>query len=611
LPFGEKLDVDIGNVTKVERYVFYGIGLVVWLYLGLRTAFVPLVHDEVFTYFTYIRDATFIPPWSHWDANNHFLNSALEAILTRVFGHSSFVIRMVSWFAFVPFVFVLGQFSDHLDSKLKRWMLVLPLISTPYFIELFGLSRGYGLSISLLLCTLLLTFRYTSKPSKKKALWISLFGLLSSLASLSVIVTVMIIYGWVWIVQLRQYKSDIVKISIRWFFTFIAPLVPLIYYVFLLKERGLLYYGHHSVMLSLRLLADLLLTSRGYSWVWIASLICVIAVYGFYIRRKGWGSLWVQTNIFVFTFLFSLMAIFLQHFLLDVKYPSDRAVIHLFILLIFSLVFLPISRNNKIWRASLCLLAFFPIHLILSMNITYSKFWIYEHLPQRFVEEVRLGSNNDFPPTVNASNLRSYIWAYQQLDQGYYPSTINSIEHPNEWADYVLVDSNQTDFLNLERFTMVDYDSVSGQSLLKQKFPNVELVKRDTILRNVKIENEYTNIFDFKGSDWIGKPMAMYFNVDVEASSEIMHLLIISSVFDSNGVEVYTNKYSFSRVSENWMNKKDWKIKVYLPPFPKNVARFVTYIYNPNKEHHVFPQIQCKLAEIHEGSMMETAWIDR
>jgi hypothetical protein len=294
-----------------------------------------------------------------------------------------------------------------------------------------------------------------------------------------------------------------------------------------------------------------------------------------------------------------------------VNFPADRAALYLWPLLVLTLVFLPLKDPLIFPNVLLLLVLWFPINLVLTANLHYSKFWVYEHVPSRFIDEVNLASNKGYPPTLNGYFLRSYIWDYAQLESVTYPSRVNGVNHPDEWADFLLVDSNRIKSVPLDRFTLVDFDSISGQSLLRQKAPNVEFFKRDTVLFDVNVENEFTNIFEFKATEWVNKPMALYFDLDVNASREVMKTLIISTVFDTNGVEVFSNKYSFSQVSENWKNKKGWKIKLYLPPFPANVGRFVTYIYNPNKEHHLFPRVECKLAEISKGKWASKPSINR
>ncbi|MGK0285264.1 MAG: hypothetical protein ACI9GM_000297 [Salibacteraceae bacterium] len=591
-------------MTKVERILFYLIGLVIWAYLGFRAAYVPLIHDEAVTYIAYIRDATFIPPWSYWDANNHLLNSALSALFTSIFGNSSFIIRLASWLSFPFLVFVLVEISSHLKSVFKRGVLVLPIISAPFLMEFYALSRGYGLSLTFFLTALLFAYRYIQKPSRQKAIGISIFGLLASLSSLSVIVVVLIIYGWVWLFQIIQNKESVVKITVRWLVSFIAPLLPLIYYVFLLKERGLLYYGGSDFIdITLKPMAELFFVTRGLWWIWVIPFVWISIIYLVQIIKNGWQILVSPAAIFTVVLVLSIVAIFTQHFLLDVNYPSDRAALYLFPLLILSLVFLPINSTHKWWTVVLGVLLFFPYQLATSFNTSHSKFWIYEHVPKGFVSTVQAAAVKGFPPTVNGYFLRSYIWDYQQLDKGYYSSTIHSHEHPDEWADFVLVDSNRINKLNTDRFDTVHYDDISGQFLLKQKVPNIEVVVKDTVLHDVKITDMYTNIFDFQSKELVGKPIALYYTLNVRSSIPVMQTLIITSVFDTNGVELMNCKYSFSQVCENWTDKKGWKVKLYLPPLPESSGRFVTYIFNPNMEQHLFPRIECELAEISVGEL--------
>ena len=87
-----------------------------------------------------------------------------------------------------------------------------------------------------------------------------------------------------------------------------------------------------------------------------------------------------------------------------------------------------------------------------------------------------------------------------------------------------------------------------------------------------------------------------------KVKTKFCNSILVTSVFDSNKVEVYRNQYMFDQIREDWTYVEDWKIKMYVPPIPANVGRFVIYIYNPQKGTHYFPKIECKLAEIYEGS---------
>ena len=164
----------------------------------------------------------------------------------------------------------------------------------------------------------------------------------------------------------------------------------------------------------------------------------------------------------------------------------------------------------------------FPIDSINNANIKYSKFWVSEYVPSRFITRVNEASVNEYPPSVNAYLLRKYIWDFEQVHFTGISSSINSNNHPDEWADFILVDSNRMEGVELERFNVLDFDPISGQRLLEQKYPNQEKFTRDTVLYDLRVQNEFTNIFDLKGENWINKPMAIYLNMDVQGQNEIL-----------------------------------------------------------------------------------------
>ncbi|HNS46120.1 MAG TPA: hypothetical protein PKH94_02665, partial [Bacteroidales bacterium] len=66
--------------AKWEKILFVAFGLLLWIYVWLRAIQVPLIYDEIATFFHYIHSSSFLPFRSHLDANNHLLNSALTWI---------------------------------------------------------------------------------------------------------------------------------------------------------------------------------------------------------------------------------------------------------------------------------------------------------------------------------------------------------------------------------------------------------------------------------------------------------------------------------------------------------------------------------------------------
>ena len=60
-----------------ERLLFLSLAALAGLYVVLRAALVPWVHDECASLFWFVERGEFLPWKAHWDANNHVLSSAI------------------------------------------------------------------------------------------------------------------------------------------------------------------------------------------------------------------------------------------------------------------------------------------------------------------------------------------------------------------------------------------------------------------------------------------------------------------------------------------------------------------------------------------------------
>ncbi len=586
-------------MSKIERIAFITLSSFIWIYLGIRSVYVPMVHDEVATYFAYIQNATFIPPWSYWDANNHLLNSALGSVFHSLFGSSPFVIRLASWLSFLPLVYFVYGISKNFKSHITKWAFIIPLLTTPFFIEFFSLTRGYGMSMTWFIGVIYWSIKYTKTHNQKALIWISLLGLLSVLSSLSVIISVFIIYGWIFLHQIFILQKPISKTFLKWFSLFIFPQIPIIYYVFLLKEKGLLYHGGNDfIKHSLAPFARYFFNNSDLWWVVIIPFSLLVISNLIPLFKTGWTTLLDAKNLFYFVLILSLIAVFVQKFLLGVNYPEDRAALYFFPLLIGAWASIPTFNIPYLKSILMVTVLWFPADFIMSINTTHTKLWPQLHIPYRFTEEVNSVQKDGYPPTVSTYFLSALIWDFNQLNNEIIHSTANSIDYPNEWADFVMIDSIRLKAFDTTNYINVDFDPLSGNNLLKRAQPNIETIKKDTLIKDLSIESTYTNILEFDGASWDQKPMALYYDLEVNTSSKSMHLLIISTLFDSDGKEIFSNKCNLNQVSENWKTHKNQKVKLYLPPFPQNAGRFVTYVFNPENESHKFTKLKCSLAEI-------------
>jgi hypothetical protein len=68
--------------TKTEKAILFSVGLLLFAFIIARAICVPMIGDELGTFYWYIQQGEFLPYKAHWDANNHLVNSALGIVFT-------------------------------------------------------------------------------------------------------------------------------------------------------------------------------------------------------------------------------------------------------------------------------------------------------------------------------------------------------------------------------------------------------------------------------------------------------------------------------------------------------------------------------------------------
>ncbi len=147
------------NMKRSEAALIF-IGAALFLYILARAFCVSFTHDEAHTVLEYAAQ-----PWStindvNW-TNNHLLNSWLCRLNMDWFGASEFSFRWPNVFAGLLYI----VFSIKIIKKIfhDSWMGVaafVVLICNTFLVDFFGLARGYGLSMGLLMTGLYYLFRY-------------------------------------------------------------------------------------------------------------------------------------------------------------------------------------------------------------------------------------------------------------------------------------------------------------------------------------------------------------------------------------------------------------------------------------------------------------------
>jgi hypothetical protein len=153
-PIGEdQMKTDTLRLKTTVIYLAVLVGVCLVIYVGLRSALIPLTHDEASTFSGFIGDGW----WRVFDldqVSNHFLNTWMEKICFALFGNHEFVLRIPSLIGLILYL----TYGFRTISFLQRQLLVIPGFVTfalnPYVLDFFSLARGYGLALGCLVASL-------------------------------------------------------------------------------------------------------------------------------------------------------------------------------------------------------------------------------------------------------------------------------------------------------------------------------------------------------------------------------------------------------------------------------------------------------------------------
>lgn len=160
-------------------------GLLLLLLIAQKAGITCFTHDESYTYnhFFHLSEKKIILYGRAIDdmpvlTNNHILNTLLMKLSESLFGFSEFTLRLpnvLAFWAYYSAVLLLLR-----DTK-KYWkgLGFILLLANPYLLDFFGLARGYGLSIALLLWSLYHFLKYLKNPTTGHLILFHLWAILS------------------------------------------------------------------------------------------------------------------------------------------------------------------------------------------------------------------------------------------------------------------------------------------------------------------------------------------------------------------------------------------------------------------------------------------------
>ncbi len=574
--------------------IFYTIlTLAIWLYLIIRAICIQPIHDEITTFFSFVQSGKFIPYFSEWTTNNHFLNSLLTYISYRFTGVSAFSLRLPNLIAFPVFVYFLFKISSLINARFLRWGFLIVVLTTHSFIEFFALSRGYGLAFAFLSGSIWFVIRALQSPSVTNYIAALLTGVVASTAILIHINTVIILAllllfhalhtpgGW------KKRKRLIFSVVLA---GIIPPLI-IARYLLDLGSAGRLDYGGsngfwtESVKDLTPLLAGSYSNMLNLYIIFATALIILLFAIHFFaeanripFRRAIFEPRW----IFVYLLFGNTAGFHLEHHLFGVLYPANRTSLQFILFFAGSLFFmidsLPKPARNAV-SLSLIPLIFFPVHFLFSLNI--SKVTIEnERIPKRFLDTVKnTRIDGRYKPTVQGYRGRELRWAWLNYIHHSEENMIHNNSHPSPEADFQIVYPENFPEWKVY-YDSVDADPVSGLQLLERK----QKMIRKPLLMNIHTGpvsgvQEYFGFSTGNIDTLAGHHLYAQFSGSIETENKHFAGWLVFSVFDENNRQLL-----YERIRLNWYNRKQnqepFTIGLLAVDIPKEAATYRAYLWN-------------------------------
>jgi hypothetical protein len=364
--------------------------IAMFIYVVIRAYSVGFTHDEALSFEMIHGDMSHF-----YSANNHWLNTGIMFISSKLFGDSELSLRSS---ALIGFLFY-GWFVFLILRKEVWWKAILGftlLVLNPYLIDFFSLARGYGLSLGLAMGGIYYLLKFDKDDSfenQLKNFWRALvFVCIATLANLILfnLVFVFLIFFFFqfgskylkekpWLTRDRLFKILTVFGITVLFLSICAA------WLLFLKKRDELYFGGETGFvndtLTLMIHRSIYASYYGEEF-WQVLRDILVGCFGLGILFVLWKR---KDNQFarVFFLLASMILVSVMQFvLMDSRLPQERTSLIFMVLILLCFYFFltqEVKWNwlnyTRIFAVSLPLIFFLSFHFYQNINFWSCREW--------------------------------------------------------------------------------------------------------------------------------------------------------------------------------------------------------------------------------------------
>lgn len=459
-------------MRSTERLLAIISVLLVFVYVVLRSIYVATCHDEAATFFHYIVSEKFVPYHAHWDANNHFLNSALSWVCYKVFGPAQWSIRLPNVLSFLIYGYFCIRISEQVKQQLIRWMLLTGLLTATFLVEFFAMARGYAMSIAFLMGAIYHGAIYLRSHKLKYQYYLWFWMWLAVMASLTLINSYLILLGVVFL-GIWQVKENRWKHLLTFLILGVSMLLVAVAYAFELKEKGLLYTGLADgfIEVTVRSLVRYQLDRESAPIANFVTLIGGVSAVFLILRFLTKTLKWSTTRLAAVLLLLNAIASISLNLLFGMNFPENRVgmyYIPLFLITVAGALDEWSVTNKRVKWLALGLLVF-PAHFMKHFNFNTSILWPRWHASEgiynRAVDRQREVGEMQM---LSAEYLNELGWAYYNFQNDAEMQLLQRDPVPDTLADMIIARPEDFDFASIPYDTMY-HDAPNNVYLLDRR----------------------------------------------------------------------------------------------------------------------------------------------
>lgn len=469
------------------------VGIVVIGFITIKANMASFTHDESYTYNAFVNDSFMnIISYKNSYTNNHLLNTLMMKYSEAMLGNSELALRLPNLIMLLVF-FVYSILLLKKTNPLVSFAIVVIMITNASLIDIFGLARGYGISIAFMTMSLYHLIRAVNYGNPRNHLILfniaALFAILANFTMLDFYIAGLATYT---VIKWVEYKF-ILNQSFNFFktnkinFLLFVPMLIVLYE----PVRRVITYNQFDFGGSNGFVADTVqaLVYAVFSNVYVSEfastilkLIVLVLVaipvvlFGVKTIKKDTAFFEKHKSLLVvnFVLVFIFLEIIVQHLLLDTDYLVGRFALFLLPLFVVNVGFL--VNYALEYNLRNVFLGLVSVGAVLSTINFFNKFdfyscaeWGYDSNTKNAIAELKKNHEND---SASSQNVKLEVnWLFEPT-ANFYRKTLHldwlqpvNRDSLSNVGDYYYVFNADLEALKLNSHQLI-YNGVKANTVL-------------------------------------------------------------------------------------------------------------------------------------------------